>query len=211
MRKFIIAILLLCFAWLAIKKYIKDSSDRKFEGSFYYVLSPSEKHELQTGDIILRRGYGFVSSMILKMMKERLPVTHIGIILNEQDGLKVAHTLSSSVSDEDGLRIQPIDAFTHNSHDSTLLVVRLKEFDQNSKKDIQDQVQYYLKRNPPFDKTFDYKDTTAYYCSELIWRIYEHNLKILKIHDSISADEKYQTLKMFYDTNYVEYIINHHQ
>ncbi|MGB6269108.1 MAG: YiiX/YebB-like N1pC/P60 family cysteine hydrolase [Olleya sp.] len=188
---------------------LKDDSNRPYESSFLYKLSPTEKAKLQNGDIILRRGYGLVSTMILKMMDEDYDVTHLGVIINQNDTLKVAHALSSSVSNQDGLRLQAIDSFVHNSHDRTILVTRLKNIDSIKQQNIVHQMAYYKKKNLPFDHSFNYKDSTEHYCSELIWRIYEHNLKILKVSDTVSDDHKYNSLKTFYNTNYFDVIINH--
>ncbi|MGB2684549.1 MAG: YiiX/YebB-like N1pC/P60 family cysteine hydrolase [Olleya sp.] len=200
--------LVLAVIFLAYK-FFKDDSNRPYESSFLYKLSPKEKAKLQTGDIILRRGYGFVSTMISKMMSEDYDVTHLGVVIKQNDNLKIAHALSSSVSNQDGLRLQAIDSFVHNSHDSTILVTRLKNIDTIKQSKIVKQIDYYYKKQLPFDHSFNYKDTTEHYCSELIWRIYEHNLKILQVADSITDQQKYNTLKTFYDPNYFNIIINH--
>ncbi len=200
--------LVLAVIFLAYK-FFKDDSNRPYESSFLYKLSPKEKAKLQTGDIILRRGYGFVSTMISKMMSEDYDVTHLGVVIKQNDSLKIAHALSSSVSNQDGLRLQAIDSFVHNSHDSTILVTRLKNIDFLKQDKIVKQIDYYYKKQLPFDHSFNYKDTTEHYCSELIWRIYEHNLKILQVADSITDQQKYNTLKTFYDPNYFNIIINH--
>lgn len=190
-------------------KFFKDDSNRPYESSFLYKLSSGEKNQLQTGDIILRRGYGFVSTMISKMMNEDYDVTHLGVVIKQNDNLKIAHALSSSVSNQDGLRLQALDSFVHNSHDSTILVTRLKNIDVLKQDKIVKQIEYYYKKQLPFDHSFNYKDTTEHYCSELIWRIYEHNLKILNVADSLTDQQKYNTLKTFYDPNYFDIIINH--
>lgn len=190
-------------------KFFKDDSNRPYESSFLYKLSSGEKNQLQTGDIILRRGYGFVSTMISKLMNEDYDVTHLGVVIKQNDNLKIAHALSSSVSNQDGLRLQAIDSFVHNSHDSTILVTRLKNIDVLKQDKIVKQIEYYYKKQLPFDHSFNYKDTTEHYCSELIWRIYEHNLKILNVADSLTDQQKYNTLKTFYDPNYFDIIINH--
>jgi len=211
MRRFGLILFLLVGSILIAFNFLKSSSSRPLKEDFYYVLSKEEKEQLQTGDIILRRGYGFVSTMILRMMQEEMPVTHLGIVIRDNDSLKVAHSLSSTVSNQDGLRLQQIDSFTHNSHDNSLLITRLKNIQPSDLEKIEKQVAYYHKKQVPFDHSFDYKDTTAHYCSEFIWRVYEHNLQLLKVADSISKDEKYTTLKIFYDPNYFDIIIKHHE
>lgn len=209
MKKITIKIILFLGVIFLVRKCLKDDSNRPYESSFLYKLSKTEKAKLKTGDIILRRGYGMVSSMILDMMDEDYDVTHLGIVVNQNGNLKIAHSLSSSVSNQDGLRFQAIDSFVHNSHDSTIIVSRLKKIDSINRRKIVSQLDYYKKKDLPFDHSFNYKDSTAHYCSELIWRIYEHNLNILKVADSVTDEQKYNTLKVFYEPNYFDIIINH--
>ncbi len=191
--------------------YIKDDSNRPYESSFSYKLSSAEKAKLENGDIILRRGYGLLSTMILNMMDEDFEVTHLGIVVKQNDSLKIAHALSSSVSNQDGLRLQAIDSFVNNSYNRTIVVTRLKGIDTIKQQNILKQIDYYYKKQLPFDNSFNYRDSTAHYCSELIWRIYEHNLNILRVSDSLTDHQKYNSLKTFYDTNYFDVIINHQQ
>ncbi|QXP61609.1 YiiX/YebB-like N1pC/P60 family cysteine hydrolase [Olleya sp. HaHaR_3_96] len=211
MLKITIKIILVISILFLAYKFLKDDSNRPYESSFLYKLNAKEKAKLQNGDIILRRGYGLVSTMILKMMNEDYDVTHLGMVVRQNDTLKIAHALSSSVSNQDGLRLQAIDSFVHNSHDRTILVTRLKNIDSVKQQKVISQIDYYYKKQLPFDHSFNYKDTTEHYCSELIWRIYEHNLKILKVSDTLTDEEKYNTLRTFYDPNYFDIIINHQQ
>jgi uncharacterized protein YycO len=211
MIKTAIKIILVISVVLLAYKFLKDVSNRPYESSFLYKLNANEKSKLQSGDIILRRGYGLVSTMILKMMNEDYDVTHLGMVVRQNDTLKIAHALSSSVSNQDGLRLQAIDSFVHNSHDRTILVTRLKNIDSVKQEKIVNQIGYYYKKQLPFDHSFNYKDSTEHYCSELIWRIYEHNLKILKVSDTLTDVQKYNTLKTFYDPNYFDIIINHQE
>ncbi|QCE40189.1 YiiX/YebB-like N1pC/P60 family cysteine hydrolase [Psychroserpens sp. NJDZ02] len=211
MLKITIKIILVVSILFLAYRFLKDDSNRPYESSFLYKLNAKEKAKLQNGDIILRRGYGLVSTMILKMMNEDYDVTHLGMVVRQNDTLKIAHALSSSVSNQDGLRLQAIDSFVHNSHDRTILVTRLKNIDSVKQQKVISQIDYYYKKQLPFDHSFNYKDTTEHYCSELIWRIYEHNLKILKVSDTLTDEEKYNTLRTFYDPNYFDIIINHQQ
>ncbi len=204
--KFFIAGLFIFCCYIGIKNF----SPPKEVDSPIYKLSEFEKSQLQTGDIILRRGYGFVSNMILNMMNEDYKVTHLGVILRNGDTLKVAHALSSKVSNQDGLRFQNLDNFVYHSKDSSLLVTRLKGIDSTKQAKIAEQLKLYLDMQLPFDHKFDYQDTTEHYCSELIWRIYEHNLGILNVADSITEEEKYNALKVFYNLDYFDIVLSHH-
>lgn len=200
--------LLICFIIIGFFLFKPDNKKSQKRHSSY-KLSSIEKAQLQTGDIILRRGFGLVSTMILRLMNEKHEVTHIGVIINQNDSIKVAHALSSSVSNQDGLRFQNLDDFIYHSHDSSVIVSRLKNIDSINLQKVFNQLEFYLEKQLPFDHKFDYSDTTEHYCSELIWRIYENKLKILKVSDSLSFEKKYNTLNIFYDTSYFDILINH--
>jgi len=118
MKKTAIKILLFVGVVFLGLKFLKDDSNRPYESSFSYKLTKEEKAKLKTGDIMLRRGYGFVSTMILKMMDEDYDVTHLGIVVKQNDTIKIAHALSSSVSNQDGLRLQAIDSFVHKKYNT---------------------------------------------------------------------------------------------
>ncbi|MCK0130776.1 hypothetical protein MWU59_04585 [Flavobacteriaceae bacterium F08102] len=191
--------------------YYIDAKSQPDLAFFTYKLSSDELDELNEGDLILRRGYGLLSTLIMKMMNEDYPVTHLGVILKKQHTFYVVHSLSSSVSDVDGIQMQRLDSFVNNSYPNTIMVSRLKNIHQDQIGKIKQRLAYYLKKKVPFDHYFNAQDTTAFYCSELVWKVFEKDLDYLRVDSQLSDDDKYASLKFFYSPKYFDIIINHHE
>jgi hypothetical protein len=70
---------------------------------------------------------------------------------------------------------------------------------------------HYLKRKIPFDHHFDLRDTSAFYCSELIWRIIldEYGLDVFK--DALDAEKGYYHLSNFLDPESFDVVLDHQQ
>lgn len=132
-----------------------------------YKLSSDDRAILQNGDIIMRKGEGFVSSVINDMFNTGYKLSHCGIVLREGDKLSVIHTVSSELSNIDGVQTEDMDKFVRESVLNTLVVVRYKA-DSTTRNQIADAAKVYLNRQKHFDHRFDLADTTEFYCTELI-------------------------------------------
>lgn len=124
---------------------------------------------VREGDLIFRRGYGLVSDLIVARLNEPIPLSHGGIVVKDSyNRLQVIHTLSEKVSDTDGMQIDSIEAFLNESRIENIWIARYKFGDP---KHMAEKARYYLQRSIPFDHGFNLNDTTAFYCSELLWHI----------------------------------------
>ncbi|MFH0894790.1 MAG: YiiX/YebB-like N1pC/P60 family cysteine hydrolase [Bacteroidota bacterium] len=186
------------------------NADQQQRVSPPYRMNEKDVALLQDGDIILRRGYGLVSDMIGETLSEKYDVSHVAIIRKEADTFKVIQTISSSISDFDGMQCQSLQSFVHDSKINSVVVVRYKH--KNSTKDnsyISNSAQAYLDRKVPFDESFDLKDTTTLFCSELVYRV------ILKEYkdDIFDKIDKGSVNKLgfvpFFDTSRFDVILNH--
>lgn len=176
-----------------------------------YKLSAAEKSLVQSGDFILRRGYGFVSMMVARTLNEDRNVSHVGVLVREEDGIKVIHSLSSSISDFDGIQKTDFDEFNRQTIDSTTIIVRLKSEIPDIHQKIAAKAYDYLERQIPFDHKFSFEDTTKFYCSELLWHIVERDLKALQV-DTLNyptPESKYWSLRPLYDTAYFDVVLDH--
>lgn len=135
------------------------------------TLTTTEINRLQTGDIILRRGEGMVSSTIAKVLQEPYDVTHSGIILKNDTGWAVVHALSDDSRDINGIVAQSLPQFVAESRKGSVIVVRYCDMHQ-ARQDIRQTVLGYMKQNIPFDKGFDIYNEEAFYCSELIQHVF---------------------------------------
>jgi hypothetical protein len=91
-----------------------------------YRLTAEEKSLLQEGDVILRRGEGFVSSVINNLSESEYQISHCAILVKKDSVWHVVHTVSSDLSDVDGVQTEPLDKFTGESVENTIVVLRFK-------------------------------------------------------------------------------------
>lgn len=174
-----------------------------------YKLSTSEKELLQEGDIILRRGEGFVSSVINNLAESEYQISHCAILVKNNNQWDVIHTVSSDLSNVDGVQTEPLDKFTGESVENTIAVLRFKA-DSSQRKEIANRSRYYLDRKVPFDDNFNISDTTEFYCTELIYRV-----ALDVFHEDVFAERhqtnhpNYLTFEVFLDKKKFDVILNH--
>ena len=180
-----------------------------------YILSDKETKLLKNGDIILRQGDGFVSNLILTSLNENIPLSHIGIITNRDNEYEVIHTVSSTLSDADGMQVQSLNSFVRESIPGSVVIVRYIEadYDPARQNEIAEFAYNYLEQKVPFDHSFDYSDSTRFFCSELIWRVYKKvfDRDVIPINgNNNSVLDKYR-FNHFFDSEYFITIINHQE
>ena len=170
--KFILPLVLLSIAlvaaYLAIGSY--NNSSVKYHTDY---LSSDEVAMLRDGDIIIRKGFGFVSNKITELLDEPYNVSHGGIVCNTTalDGPTVIHSVSSTLSDIDGVQSCNIKRFAAESRENSIIVVRFKDTASHPSRLIASEAQRYLDAQMPFDNSFDLNDSSEIYCTELVWKI----------------------------------------
>lgn len=181
-----------------------------------YALSAKEKKLLMPGDIIMRRGYGFVSNTIVKTLKEDYSVSHAGIITKDKHGeLRVIHSVSQTISDFDGVQDVQLDTFVQDSHPGSIIVVRFKpdREDNQSAFEVSKRAEYYLDKKIPFDYSFSFEDSTQFFCTEFIGRvfadIYGQQLFEKFFPSHVSGLDRLK-FGVFLDPELFETVINHH-
>lgn len=126
---------------------------------------------LQDGDVIFRRGTDVVSRAILTG-DTGSNYSHVGLIMMQQNQAYVLHAIPAEVVGEgDKVKVEPLAVFISPSRSLAVTVLRLKN---NAKARGKLAVDYAKSRiGAPFDFSFDSKDESNLYCSELVWRAYE--------------------------------------
>lgn len=191
----------LATAWLLWPKAQAKSEAR-------YALAPAEVEQLEPGDIILRRGSGLVSDFISSVLSEPFDVSHCGIVAEHDSALWVIHSVSSSVSEADGMQAHRLQDFVSQSKRGSVIVSRLRTDADRAL--IAERAKGYLRRKVPFDHDFDLDDTTSIYCSELVWRIIRDEYGV-DVFDSAAVDDKagrYRFMRLL-DTARFEVVLNH--
>lgn len=132
------------------------------------ILTTEEIALLQEGDIILRKGIGLASDLIITFMNEKKEISHGAMIVKNDNELYVIQSVSRTLSDFDGMQTQPLSEFNKSSTKGTTIVVRPKI--SNIQKMVE-QAKIYLDRKIPFDHAFKLNNGNNFYCSEFIWQV----------------------------------------
>ncbi|HNW69169.1 MAG TPA: YiiX/YebB-like N1pC/P60 family cysteine hydrolase [Bacteroidales bacterium] len=181
------------------------------EQSFYrYTLSKEELAKIQDGDIILRHGYGLVSDMIVEQLDEKYDISHCSIVCKTDTNYTVIHSVSSSLSDVDGVQSQDLKNFINESQYNSVIVIRYKPKIDKPRSAISRKAKYYLGQHIPFDNAFDINDSSEFYCTELLWKVIlnEYGDDIMQGKNNERKDHlRFDT---FLDTTRFDIIINHH-
>jgi hypothetical protein len=144
-----------------------------------YCLTVEEKSNLQEGDIIFRHGFGVISDMIIKYAKGNYPISHCGIIVKDSlEKLFVIHTVSNTLAEIDGIQKDKLEVFVKGSHKNSIIITRYKYEDDTQPQKIAEQAKQYLSKQIPFDHSFDCADTTAFFCTELVYMVFKTSIGV---------------------------------
>ncbi len=173
------------------------------------VLPPHEMEQLKTGDIIMRRGFGLMSTMIADALDENPEVSHCGIIVKINHNFYVVHSISKALSQTDGVRYDMLGSFIKQSKPNSVVVTRYKSLTPSMIKRLKDKTLYYLEKKIPFDHAFDLHDSTKFYCNELVRNIILHATGTDVYKQIPEGTDRHVRFEVFYNPEYFGVIINH--
>ena len=189
--------------------YLKQPSRPKSNQENLYHLSEKDSNQLREGDIILRRGNGFVSSVINELFQTGYNLSHCAFLTNENGKWYVIHTVSSELSNFDGVQKESLEKFVLESVPRTIITVRLKDKNLDPLKPLMF-ARNYLKQKIAFDDKFDLSDSTKFYCTELIYKAYLNAFKKDLFSSRFKTDHpNFLSINAFLDTTLFDIIINH--
>jgi len=189
--------------------FVYNFSNEKEHSISAYTLTNDEILKIKDGDIILRHGYGMVSDLIVKTMNEEFDISHCAVIVKDSNHFNVIHSVSQSLSDFDGVQIQSLSRFLKDSKKNSIIISRFKG---KSNSLISEKARFYLGKKIKFDNDFNIKDSTKFYCTELIWKILKdvYTVDIFK-NQMLEKDKKSQyKFNALWNKSNFEIIINHH-
>jgi uncharacterized protein YycO len=212
-RKLIIFFIVLASIALAIYLFllIYDYRSRQEQIISNYTLSPKEISLLHDGDIILRHGYGFVSDLIVETLNDSTGISHCAILTQYKGHWIIVHSVSSTLSDVDGVQWQDLTTFVSQSKRNSIVVMRYKHAKNDSDRArIGEKAKYYLQKKILFDNAFDLFDSSKFYCSELLWKVFKDDYNV-DIFESKYRPEHYDYMKFdtFLDTSNFNIIFDH--
>lgn len=125
---------------------------------------------LQSGDIILKHGRGWVSRRIVQILHEKEKISHCGLVIRQKDSLFIIHSVAREVSGSDGVQTISLKKFIRDTAPGSLRAVRLKA-PADTRRKMAEEALKYLSRKTPFDYDYDYTSDDKIYCSELVYRV----------------------------------------
>ena len=175
-----------------------------------YRLTEGEKKLLQEGDVIFRHGFGLISDAIVKYAQDIYPISHCGIIVKDSLGeLFVIHTVSNTLTDVDGMQQDNLKKFIKESHLNSVIVSRYNYTDSLMSTKIAEQAKFYLYQQIPFDHRFDCKDSTAFFCTEFVWKVFNSALNVDLYNLSTSENADCMSFSAFLHPARFSIILNH--
>lgn len=124
---------------------------------------------LKQGDLAFRRGEGFASEAVRHSDGDGL-YSHIGIVVKQNDTLKIAHSVPderTGKEDIDRIKIDPIDSFFAPTRAIKGEIVRMP-LTTAQQELIGAQALNKVAQKVEFDHDYDLHDTTKLYCTEFV-------------------------------------------
>jgi hypothetical protein len=132
-------------------------------------FTTEELAQMQSGDLILRRGRGVASDFIVQFLDEPLAFTHVAMVIKPENSKPyVIQSMSSTLQGKDGVHTQFLEDFVRYSIEEGSLVVRpkLNSTDLNL---VLERAESLVEEEVPFDHDFSLEDSEKLYCSELFY------------------------------------------
>ena len=122
---------------------------------------------IEDGDIVLKMGYGSISKIIAKQLKETKEVSHCAIVCQKDSGAYLIHSISGKLGPTDGVQKISIYDFFKDIKPNSLFVLRHNS-SAEKRSEISNNALILLKQGIPFDLDFGRINSSKMYCSEFV-------------------------------------------
>jgi len=136
-----------------------------------------EEQTLHSGDLAFRKGRSMESHTVT-FADSGSVYSHVGMVLWTANGWQVLHAVPnerSSKHEKDSVKLDPIEIFFCSDRASNGAIYRLPITNEDTLQLLNKGLNLY-QRHLLFDVDFDDQDSTAFYCTELVWFIYKSEL-----------------------------------
>ena len=131
---------------------------------------PIEK--FQPTDIVFRLGRTIESNLIATAGTDDNRYSHVGILINHNDTLKVIHIEPTTNHNTDIIKAESLQDFFSVKRSLSGCVVRFKELPSQERNTIQTTALRLLNSRITFDHYYRLSDTCSMYCTELVEYIF---------------------------------------
>lgn len=140
----------------------------------YQLFVIPDTLELHTGDIAFRTGESMVSRSVTSVDTAGV-YSHVGMVIWHDHQWCVLHAVPNeraTKTEKDSVKMEPIGVFFRSDRAVEGCICRLPLAPGDTLKLLKKGEEIYS-RKLLFDKSFDDQDTAAFYCSELVWFLYQ--------------------------------------
>lgn len=133
--------------------------------------------QLQSGDLVFRTGRSVVSHTVT-LTDQNSTYSHVGMLLWTGERWQVLHAVPNereSENEKDSVKLEDIGVFFRSDRASQGGIYRIPLDEDDTLKLLQKGLNLY-RWQLLFDNAFDDQDSTAFYCTELVWFIYKSEL-----------------------------------
>ncbi|MCB9232432.1 MAG: hypothetical protein H6581_12255 [Bacteroidia bacterium] len=124
----------------------------------------------KTGDLVLRRGKGFVSDAMLNFCKKDPRYSHTGIIKRDENGkLWVFHSIGGESRESNAMLKEPVEIFCHPDAAFNFGLYRW-DLSESELYSFDSLIVTYYNAGLEFDLDFDMSTDETMYCSEMIYK-----------------------------------------
>ncbi|NOG94205.1 MAG: hypothetical protein HND27_00355 [Bacteroidetes bacterium] len=157
-----------------------NQADSKKQNDFESLSSHKTKEIdcslFKSGDIILKKGNGMISSQIANVLNEPIPFSHCGIFIKTDTGNIIIQSVAKEINGKDGVQFTPYSEFIKDINYPHFYVVRLKN--EKLHHSFIEGANEKLLEKVPFDYDFDYTDNSRIYCTELLYIILKEKCNV---------------------------------
>lgn len=168
--------------------------------------------QVQTGDLILRRGDGAISDLFRQLSLEDKTYSHSGLCKRTKDGIFVYHSLGDETNPDNKLCLDPVGKFCTPAGNSVFAVYRF-DFTPKQIKRLEYITNKYYEKGVTFDFDFSLKTDDKMYCSEFVYKslIYAAGDKnYLSVNDKEKGEDKaYVTVDNLYVNKHCKLIFKY--
>lgn len=151
-----------------------------FTSITFYSGNPPSRAELKinpgllkNGDIIFRKGHGFVTEMVL-LADGQSSYSHTGIIVINENRVHVIHAVPDEAENGiDLIKNENLSDFLNSAKTEAAVVYRLKKDSSGTAFKAAQKAEEYFNYGLLFDAALDLKTDDKLYCTELVWKAFK--------------------------------------
>ena len=157
-------------AALCVCMIAQDSRRRELQSLSLSV----DEAALRDGDVILLRTSS-VRGLFVRVTDNAGDFTHAGIVRRRDGAPDVVHADPERGPDGNrAVRRVSLAAFANGARASDVAVFRLRDERKKAARAAAEWADVQAQKAVPFDEQFNLEDSTALYCTELLWRAFGH-------------------------------------